>query len=151
MAGIRPSRTGNSAGFTLTELLVVLAIIGLLIVATPTLIQAGLPGARAAAEARALASNLRAMRAEAIAQGYATRVVFEPFGRAFTDEPGHSTHTLRGGVHVGFDERGAANPGREIVFYPDGSSSGGAVFVGNQRFRHRVATDWLTGRVSVDE
>ena len=91
------------------------------------------------------------MRAEAIAQGYATRVVFEPFGRAFTDEPGHSTHTLPSGVSLGLHDRGAPRATREIVFYPDGSSSGGAVFVGNARVRHRVATDWLTGRVSVDE
>ena len=149
MAGIRPSRTGNSDGFTLTELLVVLAIIGLIIVATPTLIQAALPGARATAAARALASDLRAMRAEAIARGAATRVVFEPLQQTFTDEPRHSVHSLPGGVRFGFAARDDA--ARAIVFYPDGSSSGGAVFVGNERFRHRVATDWLTGRVSVDE
>lgn len=151
MAASRRFETGNSAGFTLTELLVVLAVIGLLIVATPTLIQAALPGARASAEARALASNLRAMRAFAIAHGTETRVVFEPYGRAFTDEPGHAMHTLPGGVRLGFDGQGAANAARAIVFYPDGSSSGGQVFVGNERFHHRIATDWLTGRVSVDE
>jgi general secretion pathway protein H len=89
------------------------------------------------------------MRAEAIAHGYATRVVFGPLGRAFTDEPRHSTRTLPDGLSFGL--QGAATATREIVFYPDGSSSGGAVVLGNARFRHRVATDWLTGRVSVDE
>ncbi len=149
MAAIRQSRTGNSEGFTLTELLVVLGVIGLLIVATPTLIQAALPGARAAAEARALASNLRAMRAEAIAHGHATRVVFDAVGHAFTDEPRNSTYTLPDGLRFAFP--GAESTTRTIEFYPDGSSSGGAVLVGNDRFRHRIAADWLTGKVSVDE
>jgi general secretion pathway protein H len=147
MAAIRRFAIGNSEGFTLTELMVVLAIIGLLIVAAPTLIQAALPGARVAAEARALAANLRAMRAEAIAHGHVTRVVFEPLGRTFTDEPRQTTYTLPSGVRFGF----ATAASRAILFYPDGSSSGGAVTVVNDRARHRVSADWLTGKVSVDE
>ena len=66
MAPTRPFATGKAAtgksatgeaGFTLTELLVVLAIIGLLIVAAPTLLNTALPGTQSLAAARALAGG----------------------------------------------------------------------------------------------
>jgi general secretion pathway protein H len=151
MAPIRPSETGNEAGFTLTELLVVLAIIGLLIVATPILMQSALPGARSAAAARLLASDLRSVRAAAIARGLQTQLVFDASGRDYVSEPWHRVRTLPPGVLLGFGRTNSDGVSRSITFYPDGSSSGGRVLVGTGRSRHQVSTDWLTGRVAVDE
>ncbi len=147
MAPIRPSRTGE-AGFTLVELLVVLAIIGLLVAAIPILLQSALPGTRSRAAARALAGDLRAARGNAVAGGGATSVRFDAAHQVYLIEPGDRRRTLPGGVpFVLVPGRAAA----EIGFAADGSSTGGAILVGQETRKHRVAVDWLTGRVSIDE
>ncbi|WP_246155916.1 GspH/FimT family pseudopilin [Thiohalocapsa marina] len=56
-------------GFTLVELLVVLAIAGLLLAVTPPLITAALPGVELKAAARRTAGGLRLAREAAIASG----------------------------------------------------------------------------------
>src|ERR1700712_933401 len=79
MAPSRPCAAGRTreAGFTLTELLVVLAIIGLLVAAVPILMQSAMPGARTLAAAQGLAQDLRIARGQAIASGSATVVRFD--------------------------------------------------------------------------
>src|ERR1700744_2905115 len=79
MAQTRPSRTGSAGerGFPLTELLVVLAILGLLLAAIPVLLRSALPGTRSLAAARILADDLRAVRGGAIASGHGTSIAFD--------------------------------------------------------------------------
>ena len=146
MAPIRPSAAGSQSGFTLTELLVVLAIIGLLTAAVPVLLQSAMPGARSLAAARTLAGDLRAARGRAIARGGATVMRFDVARQTYVVDPDHRAHSLPGAIP--FTLQGTA---KQIEFYADGSSTGGVVFVGEGSLRHRVATDWLTGRVTVDE
>ncbi|HXC56388.1 MAG TPA: GspH/FimT family pseudopilin [Rhizomicrobium sp.] len=150
MAPTRPCAAGSpprEAGFTLTELLVVLAIIGLLVAAIPVLLQAALPGARALAAARTLANDLRATRGQAIAAGTATAVRFDASRQIYLLEPGDRARNLPNGVHFSL----VSGKPPQIGFFADGSSNGGVVFVGDGPLRHRVAIDWLTGRVAVDE
>jgi general secretion pathway protein H len=147
MASTRPCATGSAAGFTLVELLVVLAIIGLLIAAAPFLMRSAMPGARSLAAARTLAQDLRQTRGQAIASGNATAVRFDSTKQTYLLEPGDRSHTLPRTVRFSLPARAAA----QIGFYPDGSSNGGTVFVGEGALRHRVSIDWLTGRIAVDE
>ena len=150
MVRIRPSETGDAgiAGFTLTELLVVLATAGLLVTAAPILLQSVTPGVRSAAAARALAEDLRATRAAAIASGIPAEVVFQQERQRYVTGPGGRIHALPNGIDF------TLQTGRDrsaIEFFPDGSSSGGAILVGDKAWRHRVSADWLTGRVTIDE
>jgi len=145
MAPIRPSRTGD-AGFTLTELLVVLALIGLLAAAAPVLLQAAMPGARSLAAARALADDLRIARGEAIAGGAASAIQFDTAHQIYRLEPGERARQLPN--HIPF----ALARGRtSIGFYPDGSADGGELFVGDGPRRHRIVVEALTGRIAIDE
>jgi general secretion pathway protein H len=150
MAPIHRSETGSAPsdqrGFTLTELLVVLAIIGLLTMAVPVLLQAALPGTRSLAATRALAEDLRAARSDAIAGGRTTAIGFDAAKQTYVRDA--VTHRIPNAVPFALPR---SAPAETIAFYPDGSSSGGSVIVGEGALRHRVAIDWLTGRVSVDE
>ncbi len=150
MAPIRPCAAGErpDAGFTLTELLVVLAIVGLLVAAVPVLLQSAMPGARSLAAARALAGDLREARGQAIAGGNATVIRFDATRQSYLLEPGDRKRILPHAVPFSLQ---GARPAARIGFYPDGSSTGGVVLVGDAAQRHRVAVDWLTGRVLVDE
>jgi general secretion pathway protein H len=153
MAPTRPSRTGSrprrsEVGFTLTELLVVLAIIGLLVAAVPMILQTALPGTRSLAAARTLAADLRTARGTAIAGGGATTVRFDAVRQLYLVEPGEHSHALANGVPFALPQ---ARTTAQIAFYADGSSNGGTVFVGDTGHRHRVSIDWLSGRIAIDE
>jgi general secretion pathway protein H len=148
MGPIRPfaAGRGHEAGFTLTELLVVLAIIGLLITATPVLIQSALPGMRSLAATRTLADDLRQARGLAISRGMTTRVSFDTAHQVYIVDPGHRRHSLPDAVPFSLPDGRTA-----IDFLPDGSSSGGIVFIGEGAHRHRISSDWASGRIAVDE
>ncbi len=149
MAPTRPCAIGDAreAGFTLTELLVVLAIIGLIVAAIPVLLQTALPGARARAATQALAQDLRTLRGQAIAGGGATSIRFDAARQVYLLEPGDHKHKLPNAVPFSLPRAGAS----QIGFYADGSSTGGTVYVGDGALRHRISIDWLSGRVAVDD
>lgn len=140
----RPSRTGE-AGFTLTELLVVLAIVGLMVAAAPFILKNAMPSTTSLAAAERLAQDLRIARGSAIAQGAPTSVEFDAAAHSYRPVGGKAT-TLPEALALP-----GAKPRFRITFYPDGSANGGTVIVGAAPLRHRVSVAWLNGRVAVDE
>jgi general secretion pathway protein H len=128
----------------MVELLVVLAIIGLLTVVAVPMLSASRPGLEATAAARTLASDLRAARQAAIDGGATQSVVLRPPNRYGAVRTVHSlprtvTLTFHGPMHD------------EIDFYPDGSASGGTIDLASNKVRHRVTVRWPSGQIGVDE
>lgn len=126
-------------GFTLLEMLVVLAVLGLvagLVVARGPMRSAGLDARTAANQ---LAGVLRAARSEAIATDRPVAVLID--GVAGTVRIGPGPPRSLGATLL--------PPARPIVFAPDGSSAGGRIGVAAGPVRRQVAVDWLTGRVSI--
>lgn len=130
----------RSAGFTAIELLVGLAILALI----ASLAYARLGGVRPAAAVEAaalgLTYQLRTLRAAAVRDNHEMTFALTADGRGFI--------TSRGG---GALPRGvtAGATSLQIMFFPDGTSTGGAVVLGNGRSERRVHVDWLTGHASV--
>ena len=128
-------------GFTLLEMLVVLAVLGLLaglIVARGPMRSAGLDARTAATM---LAGALRAARSEAIATDRPVTVVING-AKSAIQVGGHSPQRL-GAILV--------PPPRPIIFDGDGTSTGGQVGVNAGPVRLNVAVDWLTGRVGITD
>jgi general secretion pathway protein H len=143
----------RQAGFTLIELIVVLAILGLaltLIVGYKPPWSSGL-GMRAAAGQ--LASALRVARSEAIARDMPVSVIIDVAAHRYRvgQEPDRrlpSALTMEL-LTVAGERRTAVESA--IRFNPDGSSTGGRITVGDAVRKVAVGVDWLTGRVSVSD
>ena len=152
-SGAAPARRCGAAavGFTLIEVVVVLAILGL---ALALVLGYGAPSRRGLdlrGSAAALASGLRLARSEAILSNRA--VIFD------LDLAGHRFRSGSGPVRqlppsLAIDllsisgERRSANAG-DIRFNPDGSSTGGRITLAEGSRKIMVGVDWLTGRVSI--
>ena len=138
------------AGFTLLELLVVLAIASLLVALVPPLVSAAVPGTRIKVAARELAITLRDARNQAISHSTAVDMAFT-FDPPLYRIQGEPDHTLPGGVRMTLleDNTGATaiDESYKLSFYPDGSSSGAKIRLGNDDVQYQVSVGWLMGRV----
>jgi general secretion pathway protein H len=142
------------SGFTLLEVIVVLALGAIIYV---VLLSGPLGKASAAdlkAAARSLASGLRTAQTTAMAtrrdalltidmesHEYLTSGEQQP--RKLPDNIDLKLYTAQ--TEVTSEKRGS------IRFYPDGSSTGGRITVASGERKYLVDVDWLTGRVSINE
>jgi general secretion pathway protein H len=144
---------GADRGFTLFELLVVLAVMGLLIVAMPAIIAAGRSGVDARSAAIAVADDLREARDLAVATDGETRLVFDVAAGRYAIEPGQGWRDLPRGMVVHF--RGArgevTGESAAIRFFPDGTSTGAELLLDYGGQEHRIRASWISGRISVDD
>jgi len=145
-------RHADERGFTLLELLVVLAIIGLIVALVPGFMLRSQPRLDIAVAARAIADGLRQARSEAVVRNRSQVFALDVDARVFRagDRPpvridediALSFQTARSQVL----EDGVG----QIRFFPDGSSTGGLISVGQGAWQAQVRSDWLTGLVTVD-
>lgn len=146
-------RAVRAPGFTLFEVLVVLAIIGLMTAVVAPVLFRGLAGTQARAVAYEIAAALRAARGEALAENADVAVMFDLSRNAYAVERSPA-RAVREGVAIelyaaDIEQVDAFTGG--IRFFPDGSATGGQVTIGDGLARYHVDVDWLTGRVSIRE
>jgi general secretion pathway protein H len=162
----RDNPISRTAGFTLLELLVVLAIAGMLVALVPAAVSAVVPGTKARVAAYDFASTLRDARNLAISQSTPVDVVLdlESASYAIADSPpsvlprgmalviqersGYVSETRRVARQSNFDREEPVT----LRFYPDGSCSGLDVRLGPEDGGgYVVAVDWLFGGASVTQ
>jgi general secretion pathway protein H len=130
-------------GFTLIEMLVVLAILGAALAVTVAALPQRGGGVDLAAAADGVASALRLARARAVAAGHPVAFALAGDGRSYTVE----SRTQPAPPAVQFSMTGPT----AIRFDPGGGSSGGGVRVTGPHRALEVRVDWLTGRVAIAE
>ncbi len=142
------------AGFTLLELIIVLAI-GAIVYAV--ILGGPLRGASSADlkyAARTLASGLRQAQASAMATRRDAVLTLDVDSREFTLPGDREPRKLPDGIDFKLftAQTEVASPRRgSIRFYPDGSSTGGRITVAAGERKYLVDVDWLTGRVSIED
>ena len=139
-------------GFSLLELIVVLAVLGLMMAVGAATVGRGGEAARTRLAAHDLAAALTATRSSAIAHARSERLHLDLDARTYNG-PGDIRGRLpdRGAVTLttAERERTGARAGA-IRFFPDGSATGGRIAIGERAWARVVTVDWMTGRVRTE-
>ena len=139
-----PDKRGRrSGGFTLIELAIVLAIMGLLVAMTVPFLAASSRSAGLPAAAEEIRAALRAARSAAIAEGHPVAFRADPDGGYWLDRQHYSLAAAAGSA-AGL--RVAVAGGGGIAFFPSGGSSGGRIRIGTPEAWRDVDVDAVTGR-----
>lgn len=142
----------DAAGFSLLELLVVVALMA----AVSALALPYVPGLREGLAARMAVRGavglLERARSEALVAGGPVDVAVDLDGRSLSLGTVRQVLPARCTLHLVtvaalVQDRGQA----AMRFYADGGSSGGGLVVDCEGRRSRIAVDWLTSAVTVDE
>ena len=135
-------------GVTLLELLVVLAIIGMVMAALPARPFKAIEQAELRNLATAIANDLRTQRDIARATGSAQTLAVDLDGRRLsTGRVIPRTVDIR--LTTTLEDQLAANVGT-IKFMPDGSSNGGRLVLSRAGTSQQIDVHWLTGRVELN-
>lgn len=141
----------RTRGFTLLELLLVLAIIAIAMLLGAGVIGRGMDGLRLRSSANGIAAQLRFTRAQALATGEPQRFTIDPAAHAWqAPKDRHGTVPAHAAiVFTGAREVQPAEGQGAIVFFPDGASTGGRVRLQQGAAAWQVDVAWLTGQVAV--
>lgn len=141
------------SGITLIEMLVVLAIIGLVYALAMPTWRGPVRSAELRAAALNLTSHLRAARAAAIARGRATGITIDVPNRRYVSEVDGRVYELPASFGVSVRAADGLTQHRDaarILFFADGSSSGGNVRLQSGGRAVEVGIEWLTGVVRLE-
>jgi general secretion pathway protein H len=141
-------------GFTLVELLVVLAIMAMLLMIAIPPISSVLPQMEAKSGAREVAAALREARSRAVLSN--TEVIFslDVKNHYFMISGDKQTHALPLDIKLSLytaQQELIADTLGNIRFFPDGSSTGGRVGLASARNSYDVTVNWVTGHVEIIE
>lgn len=135
-----------SAGFSLMELLVALTILALAMSVVSLSVSRRSPSFEMRRAAADTASLIREARLAAQSTGRPVRVVFDAEGRSITGV-GDAPVRVPDGIEASLVSSASAGPSA-IIFFPDGSSTGGQLTFEALGRREAVKVDWLTSGVT---
>jgi len=135
-------------GFTLLELIVVLAIMALAAAALVPITGTAGRSIAVDAAAREIAVALRTTRAAAIYSNREADFTIDAGARRYWSDGEPSPNALPDGMSAAFAP-GGRSLGR-IRFYPDGSATGGSILLRGADRTAMIEVDALTGRARID-
>jgi general secretion pathway protein H len=141
----------NDSGMTLLETLVVLVVISLTYAFVVPSGRTTSRGLEIRVVAQNMTSHLRVTRALAVARGAPFGITFDVANFRYTTEPDGKTVQIPSNFKFDVTAAEGLAHGRDaarIIFFPDGSSSGGTVRLERDGQVERVGVEWLTGIVN---
>ena len=141
----------QARGFTVLEVLLVVAILALAAAITAGALTGGFRGMELRSTAKEMAANLRYTRARAISTGQPQRFIVDPEAHAWTAPNGRDGEIPQR-LSIEFTGAREAQPTAgqgAIVFFPDGAATGGRITLAVDDAAWRIDVAWLTGEVTV--
>jgi general secretion pathway protein H len=136
-------------GFTLLELLVVVSLLGIMATTLPYFTgESNGPKIRQATQG--IAADIVSLRDRAVRRRVVTELIIGANGYS----AGELVRSFPPGLVVSYEPARAAlvdEGENRILFYPDGSATGGLITVRRGGSALIIRIDWLNGRVSIDE
>ncbi len=140
-------------GFTLLELILVMFIVVLAVGAISINIGQGNPSVKLKTVARDIASALRYARGRALMTRQPTWVEFNLAENYYQTEGRDKKYEFSDQIDVTLkiaEETFNQQDSGRILFFPDGSSSGGRIDLEWEGLLQRIEVNWLNGKVSIE-
>ena len=140
------------SGFTLVEVLVVLGILTLLLAIIPPLLPNVITSTKIKTATRDIAASLKIARSQAINQQKETRLTLNVRDKLIHLGELHKQLELPEGTELLLVSARAEQQSTDegsILFYPDGSSTGGRIEVAYAQDKFMIDVNWLTGKVNI--
>jgi general secretion pathway protein H len=146
-AGSSPGpRRRAREGFTAIELMVALGVLALLAGLAAPLFSVVADAVRFRTAARALAADLREARGAALRGGAPVALAFDPEGRGYGIAGAARWVSLPEELALRWQPGPFAPDATTLGFFPDGSATGGALWLAGPRHVAGIAIEPLTGR-----
>ena len=133
-------------GFTLLELLVVLAIIGAILTFVPVLLSGRFDHTSIATVEDQLIADLRLARGKATMENSPTSLVIDGDFAGYVLLPLHQQRRLPDGFRIVLTSA-SEGTAEKVQFYPDGTSTGGRLQIALGDDRFPIDVTWPTGRI----
>ena len=143
----------RARGFTLIELMIVIALMAGLATMVAVQIVGRMDSVKTATAAREVMATLRAARAQALFKQESRAVLFDTEKRSYTPADGVPValpRTMEVQLFTADQEVLSASEGA-IRFYPDGGSTGGSVSLSSDGRTWKIAVGWLTGDIAIED
>lgn len=142
---------GQASGFSLLEMILVIAIIALASVLAAAAVTGGIDGLQLRSSAKEVAAQLRFTRAQALATGEPQSFTIDPHAHTWQAPKGRHGEIPRqlGILFIGARETQPREGVGAIVFFPDGAATGGRVQLQARQAAWNVDVAWLTGEVKL--
>lgn len=142
------SAIGSPRGFSLVELMVVLAIVAMLAASMPLALNRFMPARRTISAAERLIANVQRLQSSAASSGAAARLIVTDSGYQleFAGRSDADTVALPASMTLHFRAREEDRPLHELTVYPDGTASPGRFELADSGRTAVIEIGMLTGR-----
>lgn len=137
------------AGFSLLEMMLVIAIIAIASLLAAAAFTGGIDGLRLRSASKQVAAQLRYTRAQALATGEPQTFTIDPHAHTWSAPKRHHGAIAKqlGITFIGAREVQPSRGVGAVMFFPDGAATGGRIQLRTGKVAMNIDVTWLTGQV----